>query len=53
MGLGLRHALGFDAKQFEPVVVAGDVVEVRAETGADRYVLGAVTVLSGLGWASG
>ncbi|MDF9877565.1 sigma-70 family RNA polymerase sigma factor [Cellulosimicrobium cellulans] len=47
-GSGYGNSLGVDAKQLEPVPVAGDLVEVRAETGADRYVLGAVTVLSGL-----
>jgi hypothetical protein len=52
-GSGYGNALGVDAKQLAPVVVAGDVVEVRAETDADRYVLGAVTVLSGLATGSG
>ncbi|MGN6240050.1 MAG: sigma-70 family RNA polymerase sigma factor [Cellulosimicrobium cellulans] len=47
-GSDYANSLGADAKQLEPVPVAGDLVEVRAETGADRYVLSAVTVLSGL-----
>gem|GEM_PF-2002020 len=47
-GSGYGNSLGVDANQLEPIPVAGDLVEVRAETGADRYVLSAVTVLSGL-----
>ncbi|WP_454729822.1 sigma-70 family RNA polymerase sigma factor [Cellulosimicrobium protaetiae] len=47
-GSGYGNSLGVDAKQLEPVLVADDLVAVRAETGADRYVLSAVTVLSGL-----